>query len=442
MAIWWVTGALPIYATACVPLVVFPWTRVFGEGPASNVAGAALPYLDPYIFLFLGGMCIAAAMQQWSLHRRIALTIMGAVGTHPRRLLFGFLLATAFVSMWISNTATAAMMFPIGLAVIAQFEERAGGRRLEHYGAAIMLAVAYASNVGGIGTKIGTAPNALFVGFMGRRGTQIDFLDYLAVGLPFVAVMLPLVWWALWRVGRRDELPAGSAGDAVREEIRRLGTMQRGERAVLAVFAATAAVWIGARPIAEALAPHVHALRLTTAHVEGGSAMLAALALLAWPVGATRALAPASLGHMPWGVLVLLGGGLSMAAGIDASGLGQWIGERLAGLRDAPALAQVGAASLVTVALSAVASNLATTAVMLNVLADSIAPDLAPTVLFAATIASSCDFALPAGTPPNAIVFASGYVSMQRMLSTGLLLDLFAAVLAALWCWIAVPLVL
>jgi sodium-dependent dicarboxylate transporter 2/3/5 len=141
-------------------------------------------------------------------------------------------------------------------------------------------------------------------------------------------------------------------------------------------------------------------------------------------------------------VLVLLGGGLSMAAGIDASGLGQWIGERLAGLRDAPALAQVGAASLVTVALSAVASNLATTAVMLNVLADSIAPDLAPTVLFAATIASSCDFALPAGTPPNAIVFASGYVSMQRMLSTGLLLDLLAAVLAALWCWIAVPLVL
>ena len=169
MAIWWLTSALPLHWTACVPLVVFPWTDVFAPAPAQNALRTALPYFDPYNFLFLGGLLIGAGMQQWNLHRRVALTIMLAVGTDPARVLFGFLLATAFISLWISNTATAAMMLPIGLAVIAQFESRAG-RRLEHWGAAVMLAVAYGANVGGIGTKIGTAPNALFSGFMAQRG--------------------------------------------------------------------------------------------------------------------------------------------------------------------------------------------------------------------------------------------------------------------------------
>jgi sodium-dependent dicarboxylate transporter 2/3/5 len=438
MAIWWLTDALPMHWTALVPLVLFPWTGVFGEG-ARRLLGAALPYLDPYIFLFMGGMGIGAAMQQWNLHRRIALAIMNAIGTAPARLLFGFVSATAFVSLWISNTATAAMMFPIGTAVLAQCEARAG-RRLAHYGAAIMLSIAYGANVGGIGTKIGTAPNALFSSFLSLHGLELDFLGYLAVGMPFVAMFLPVVWLALWREGRRDAPPAGAA-DAVRDELVALGPLARGEKVVLGVFLGAAALWIGAKPLTDALAPHAP-WKLATAQVEGGVSMLAAFALLAWPVGATRALALPALRMVPWPTLVLLGGSLSMAAGVEASGLSGWLGEQLAAVRSAPPFAQVLASSLATVALSAIASNVASTAVMLNVLFDSISPDYVTTALFAATIAASCDFALPVGTPPNAIVFASGYVRVPTMARIGVALDLLGALLAAAWCTLSVRFVL
>jgi sodium-dependent dicarboxylate transporter 2/3/5 len=441
MAIWWLSDAVRMELVACVPLAVYPFSGVHGEGFTANFLGAALPYLDPYIFLFLGGMCIAAAMQQWNLHRRIALAIMRAIGTEPPRLLAGFLVATAFVSLWISNTATAVMMFPIALAVIAQFESRAG-RRLAHYGAAIMLAIAYAANVGGIGTKIGTAPNAQFSSFMALRGTEVGFLPYMVVGVPFVALFLPLVWLALWREGRRDAPSREHGADAVREESARLGPISRGERIVLAVFVAAGALWIAGQPLTAALRPHVQAFALGSSHVEGAISMLAALALLAWPVDGTRALAIPSLRRVPYGTLVLLGGSLSMAAGIEASGLGRWLAAALAGVHELDPLVQVVGASVVTVGLSAVASNVATVAIMLPVLAGAVAPAHAHTVLFAATISASCDFALPAGTPPNAIVFASGYLTIPRMARIGIRLDLAAALLAALWCLLAVPFVL
>ena len=227
MALWWLTEALPIYVTACVPLVLFPLLGVFGPGLGANVRQAALPYADPYIFLFAGGMGIAAAMQQWNLHRRIALGIMDRVGTDPRRLLAGFLAATAFISLWISNTATAAMMMPIGIAVIAQIEDQLGVRRLARYGMAIMLSIAYGSNVGGIGTKIGTAPNAQFSGFMERLDVSISFLQFMAVGLPFVLFFLPAVWWMLWRIGRGDRLEGEIGAEVVHGELVKLGPVRR-----------------------------------------------------------------------------------------------------------------------------------------------------------------------------------------------------------------------
>jgi sodium-dependent dicarboxylate transporter 2/3/5 len=441
MAIWWLTDALRMEWVACIPLLIYPFFHVRDGGFGPNLGGALLPYFDPYIFLFLGGMCIAAAMQQWNLHRRIALAIMRAIGTEPPRLLAGFLVATAFVSLWISNTATAVMMFPIGLAVIAQFESRSG-RRLAHYGAAIMLSIAYAANVGGIGTKIGTAPNALFASFMAQRGDEIGFLAYMGIGIPFVALFLPLVWVALWREGRRDALAGEEGAAAVREESARLVRISRGEQGVLAVFVLACALWIGAQPLTALLAPSVTSFRLGSAHVEAGVSMLAALLLLAWPVGGTRALALASLRYIPFGTLVLLGGSLSMAAGIEASGLGRWLAAALSGVHELPLPLQLVGACLASVALSAVASNVATIAIMLPVLAGAVAPEHAHTVLFGATIAASCDFALPAGTPPNAIVFASGYVTIPRMARIGVRLDLAAALLAALWCLVAVPLVL
>jgi sodium-dependent dicarboxylate transporter 2/3/5 len=253
MGIWWLTEALPIYVTACVPLVLFPLTGVFGGGLWGNVRQSVTPYIDPYIFLFAGGMGIAAAMQQWNLHRRIALGIMDRIGSDPRRLLAGTLVATAFISMWISNTATAAMMMPIGLAVVLQVEDQRGAGRLRHYGMAIMLAIAYGANVGGIGTKIGTAPNAQFSGFMERLGIEITFLQFLAVGLPFVLVFLPVVWWMLWRIGRREGLAGEIGEEVIAGELAKLGPVRRPERIVLGVFLVTAGLWIAGKVLTEFL---------------------------------------------------------------------------------------------------------------------------------------------------------------------------------------------
>lgn len=441
MAIWWITEALPIYWTACVPLVAFPLFRVFGPGLGTNLREAAFPYVDPYIFLFAGGMAIGAAMQQWDLHRRIALTIMSRVGTDPRHLLAGLLAATAFISLWISNTATAAMMMPIGMALILQIETQVG-RRLAHFGMAIMLAIAYGANVGGIGTKIGTAPNAQFSGFMEQHGVSISFLQFLVVGLPFVVLFLPLVWWVLWRVGRRDRLAGEVGREVVDSELAKLGNVRRPERIVLVVFLVTAALWIGGKWLTQLLAPEVTAFKLTSAHVEGGIAVLAALALFFLHTGGRQVLSLPALAKVPWETLLLLGGGFAMAAAIQQSGLSAYASAQLSVLRGMPPFAQVLVASLACVALSAVASNTSTIAVMLVVLKDAVAPDVMTTALFAATIAASCDFALPAGTPPNAIVFGSGYVTIPRMARSGVILDALAAVIAAIWCFLVVRIVM
>lgn len=436
MAVWWLTEAMPIHWTASVPLVAFPLAGVFGRGLGGDVAATVLPYFDPYNFLFAGGMAIGAAIEQQHLHRRMALTVMDGVGTDPRRLLAGTLAATAFVSLWISNTATAAMMLPIGVALIGQLEAREG-RRLGRYGMALMLAIAWGANLGGIGTKIGTAPNAQLAGFLAREGTVVTFLAFAAIGLPFVAMTLPAAWALLWRLGRSDR-PATDAREVVRRELAALGRPSGAERAVAALFFATAALWIGSRPLTAWISGF--AAGISAAEVEGGIAVGAALLLLALPApGGGRLLAPRSLRRVPWHTLLLLGGGFALAAAVQASGLAEWMAERMAGIASLPPTAQLMVAAVATVALSAVASNTATTAVMLVVLAEAAAPALRVPVLFAATISASCDFALPAGTPPNAIVFGSGYVRIPVMARYGAVLDLACALLAALWCGWAVP---
>jgi sodium-dependent dicarboxylate transporter 2/3/5 len=423
MAIWWLFEVLPIALTACLPLLLFPLLGVFAGGPAAGLRAAAEPYADAYIFLFLGGMAIGAAMEQWGLHRRVALHIMRAIGTDPRRLLLGMLVATASISLWISNTATAVMMVPIGLALLAQLEAPLGGRRLSHFGTAIMLAIAYAANIGGIGTKIGTGTNSIFCGFVAEKlGYDITFLHFIAIALPFVILFIPILWLALWRVGRRDDLGGGQAKDALDRELAAMGPMSPGERKVAAVFLAAALLWILADPVRQALAPRLLAgpfgFKLQGKHYEAAVALAALFAL-----ASLRALSFASLRRMPWGTLVLLGGSFAMAAGIEGSGLGGWMAERLRAVADLPLAGQIGLASLSTVFLSAFASNTATVNIALNVLPRDLG------VLFATAVAASCDFMLPAGTPPNAIVFGSGYVRLPVMIRVGFLLDLIAAVL-------------
>lgn len=437
MALWWLTEALPIHYTACLPLLLFPLTGVFGTGLGPNLGRTLASYFDSYIFLFAGGMGVAAAMQQHGLHRRIALNIMRLIGTDPRRLLAGILASTAFISLWISNSATATMMVSIGLAVIAQLESRLGGRRLHHYGMAVMLGIAYAANVGGIGTKIGTATNAQFCGLMERIGIEISFLKFMAIGFPFVLFFLPLVWWALWRIGRVDAPREDLGREALEAELVQLGGMRRGEKVVLGVFVSTALLWIMGKPLTDLLKGSFP--ELATSHVEALIAMTAALVLLLWRVDGGQALGKAGLSRVPWQTLLLLGGSFAMAGGIQHSGLSDWMGAQLQMVRDLNPFAQVLLLSVATVALSAVASNVATIAVVFNIARDAIAPAHLNTALFTSAIAASCDFALPVGTPPNAIVFGSGYVTIPQMARTGALLDLIAALLAAGWCWLAVP---
>jgi sodium-dependent dicarboxylate transporter 2/3/5 len=445
MAIWWFTEALPIHWTALVPLAAYPLLGIFEpwagrEGAGAlllrNAGRAAAPYADAYIFLFLGGMMIGAAAEQWNLHRRVALHILRAVGVGPRRLLFGVLAATAFVSLWISNTATAVMMMPIGRALLAQLEASAGGRRLWNFGAGVMLAVAYGSNVGGIGTKIGTGPNSILCGWVQRHmGLELSFPYYMLLALPFVMLFLPVVWGVLWERARRDPLEGLRAREVLERELAALGPMSRPEKKVLAVFLTAAALWIFGNAIRPGIAPWVprfwEGFQFREKHYEAAVAVGAGMALLA-----LRLLAPARLLRIPWDTLLLLGGGFALAAGVEGSGLSEWLALRLRAVAGLPLPAQVGLAALFSVGLSAVASNTATINVLIGLVPRSLP------VLFAVTLGSSCDFMLPAGTPPNAIVFGSGYIRLPVMIRTGFALDLAAVLTITLYAslylrWIA-----
>jgi sodium-dependent dicarboxylate transporter 2/3/5 len=444
MAIWWLTEALPIYATACVPLVLFPFLDPFGKPLGERLKETGLPYVNDYVMLFAGGMCVGAAMQHSGLDRRIALAIMRGVGAAPKRLLLGVLSATAFISLWISNTATAAMMFPIGMAVLRQLERRAGVPRLAGYGAALMLSIAYGANIGGIGTKIGTAPNGQFCGMLQKMGHEVTFLEFAAVGFPFVLLMIPIAWWMLWRVGRADAPNDDSGGSVIAEESAKLGRMSSAEWISLTVFVGAAALWIVGKTAVERVGVSLGSdwlKGLKSSQVEGYVALLAAAALLVSRPGGKALLGKEALLGVPWETLVLLGGSFAMAAGIEKSGLSAWLATHLVAMKEMSGFAQVLATSFATVGITAVASNTATVSVMLPLLKNAATQSHVITVLFASTISSSCDFALPAGTPPNAIVFGSGYLTIPRMAKTGVVLDVVAALVCALWVSLAVPLV-
>jgi sodium-dependent dicarboxylate transporter 2/3/5 len=321
-------------------------------------------------------------------------------------------------------------MLPIARALMAQLEAQRGVR-LGRYGAALMLAVACASNVGGVGTKIGTATNSIFCGTVeAKLGISVGFAEFLLIGLPFVVLFIPLIWWRLWTLGRADGLQAAGARASVDEDLRALGPASAAEKRCAAIFLVAAALWIAGDLVRPWIAPHVpefwRGFEFRSKHYEAWVAMAAGAAVAAAGVLGLR-----SFVRIPFATLLLLAGSFAMAEGIEGSGLGLWLAASLAGVAGLPLVAQLGIASASTIALSAVASNTATITVMLNVLPRSLP------VLATAAIAASCDFALPAGTPPNAIVFGSGYVRLPVMMRAGAVLDLCAAVLitayGALW---------
>ncbi|MEY2745441.1 MAG: hypothetical protein RL112_483 [Planctomycetota bacterium] len=437
MAAWWVLEALPLWATSLVPLAAIPILRD-DLAPMARAQATIAPYFDPYVGLFLGGMCIGAAMQEHGLHRRFALRILLLCGSSPRRVLAGLLVAPALVSMWISNTATTAMMLPVAMAV-ALSSDPGEARRADRRGTAYLLAIAYGSSIGGVATKIGTPPNAQFAGFMEQRGVEIGFLQFMIVGGGFVLLFLPVAWLFLSRLVPNEEQGAG-ARESLRAQLEALGPMSRAERAIALVFVATALLWTVSQPIASRLEESGAPAWLRTAHVEGAIALLAALALKL--SGGSRPLLPwRAVRGVPWHTLVLLGGSFGLAALVVDSKAGAQLAQLLGGLRDAPPFLALLLATLATVGLSAIASNTATCGVMLAVLWQAFGAEQALPILYGATIAASCDFALPAGTAPNAIVASSGLVSLRTMFLLGACLDLAAALVATAWVWLSVPLV-
>lgn len=447
MAVWWMTEAAPLAVTALLPIVLFPVLGV------ATVDAATSPYANPLIFLFLGGFLIALGIERWGLHRRMALAIVAAFGTRPRRIVAGFMAATAFLSMWISNTATAMLMLPIAQSVIemigpgrapsrdgageaAEQSTEAASPRGGGFAVALMLAIAYAASIGGMATLIGSPPNALMAGFLRETlGMEVSFVGWMAVGLPVAAVGLAASYLLLVRVVFRladAEVPGGAA--FLRRELRALGPMRREEKAVAAVFALTAALWI-ARPLVERVLPGV---------TDTGIALFGALLLFVIPSRWRQGeflLGWAEAKRLPWGVLLLFGGGLSLAAAVESSGLAAWIGSRLQGLGGLPAVWVVLAVVTTVILLTELTSNTATTATFLPVVAAvAIGLGVAPLLLvLPTTLAASCAFMLPVATPPNAIVYGSGWVTLPQMARAGIWLNLLFVALLTLAAFTIVP---
>jgi solute carrier family 13 (sodium-dependent dicarboxylate transporter), member 2/3/5 len=452
MAIWWMSEALPLAATALLPLALFPALGVL------NPAESAQPYANSVIFLFLGGFVLALGMERWGLHRRIALAVVALVGTGPRRLIGGFMVATAFLSMWISNTATAATMLPIGLALAALMRQAPGtttaGAADERdaadlpdddaphaafpFGTALMLGIAYAATIGGVATLIGTPPNAVFAAAAQELlGRSIGFAEWMLVGLPVTLIMLPIAWallvFVLYPPGT---LPAG-AGTLLKAERRSLGPMSRGEKLVLVVFCLTAFAWIMRSP-KQIGAVHIPGLTALWPGIDDSTiAIVAALLLFMLPVDWRRGVFVMNwktARGLPWGVLLLFGGGLSLAHAFEASGLTLSIAHVVSGLAGLPGWVLLLVVVTTFVLLSELASNTAIAALAMPVLAAAAAGTGQNPLLFmaAGALAASAAYMMPVATPPNAIVFGSGYIRMGQMIRAGIWLNVASILLLLL----------
>jgi sodium-dependent dicarboxylate transporter 2/3/5 len=388
-----------------------------------SINDATTPYANPIIFLFLGGFTLGLTMQRWSLHRRIALLTLRGVGDRPRRQIAGFMIATAFLSMWVSNTATSIMMLPIGLSVIAMMDS-SNPEGVRRYATALLLAIAYSASIGGIATLIGTPPNALLAAYLSEnQGTSVGFAQWMLLGIPVSLVMLSLTWWWLTRRDFGLGSQAGS-GDMIREELKALGPLQKGEKLVALVFVVTAAAWIFRPLLSDGFMPWLS---------DTGIAIAAAIAMFLIPVNLKDReflLDWETAQGIPWGVLLLFGGGLAMAGVISSSGLAEWIAESLSVAGHLPVLVMVALVVGVIIFLTEVTSNTATAAAFLPLLgALAMSQELSVLLLTVpAAIAASCAFMMPVATPPNAIVFSSGHMKIHDMIRAGFALNILGIV--------------
>jgi len=427
MAVWWATEAVPIAVTALLPIVLFP---MFG---VASIQDTVPPYANKVIFLFLGGFIVAFAMQRWNLHRRIALSVLQHTGGDGRSLVGGFMLASALISMWVMNTSTTMMLLPIAVSIITVIHKTVTSlddKAKEDFQFSLLLGVAYGATIGGMATLVGTAPNAMFAAFMLENyGTSINFANWMMVGLPLSALMLPLAWIALTRgVFKVDFVTSDEARAALRTMKLDMGSITVPEIRVAIVFLLMASTWI-LRPVLVKF-PALAALDDSLIAIAG--------AILLFLVPSGEKSDPLLLRwkyaeQLPWGVLLLFGGGLTLAGAVSRTGLAEWLGSSLQAVGTLPLIAIVILAATLIIFLTELTSNIATTATFLPVVgAIAIEAGYDPIVLAVpVTLAASCAFMLPVATPPNAIVFGSGMLTIPRMARAGLVLNLIGIVLVS-----------
>ena len=438
MASWWVSEVIPISATAMLPLVLFPVLGI------SDISQTATPYANPMIFLFMGGFIIAIAMQEWGLHRRVALNIIRVIGSRPRSIIAGFMVSAMFMSMWVSNTAATMMMLPIALSVIQLTKDNQNSsseqKQYHYFAVALMLAIAFSASVGGLATVIGTPTNALLIGFVNESyGIEISFAQWMLVGIPIAVLGFPIIYFTLTHVVypvRFKTLPGGR--EYIAKEVRELGSMSRPEAIVATVFTLVAVLWM-TRPLIER--------HLFTGISDAGIAIFGAILLFLIPVNISKGqfmLSWKAAERLPWGVLILFGGGLTLAGAIQRTGLAEWIGGFFGALSGWPVILIILIVAFVIIMFTELASNSATAAAFLPIMG-SVAIGIGENPLLLAVpvaIVASCAFMLPVATPPNAIVYGSNVMTIPEMARAGLVLNVLFAILITLLTYYLFTLIL
>ena len=438
MAIWWATEAVPIAVTAMLPLVLFP---LFG---VSSIQEAATPFANKVIYLFLGGFIVAFAMQRWNLHKRIALTILQYVGGDGKSLVGGFMFVSAALSMWVMNTSTTMMLLPIAISVITVIHstnKHISNKEKEDFQYSILLGIAYASTIGGMSTLVGTAPNAMMAAFLLETyEIQINFSEWMLIGIPLSFVMVPLAWLSLTKWVFHVNFKTNHSGqESLRIMKNDLGVISKPEIRVGIVFLIMALAWI--------LRPLLIKISFLSGLDDSSIAMAGAILLFIIPSGDKGdplLLRWEHLSNLPWSILILFGGGLSLATAVSNSGLAGWIGSNLSSVGSLPLPLLVMSIAIMIIFLTELTSNIATTATFLPVIgAIAIEMGINPIILAApVTLAASCAFMLPVATPPNAIVFGSGLLRIPRMIKAGIALNIIGIIIVTTLSITLVPLIL
>ncbi len=440
MAVWWITEAIPLPATSLLPIALFPLLGIMKS------KAATAPYANHLIYLFMGGFFIAVTMEKWNLHKRIAMHIVNLVGTSPGRLILGFMIATAFLSMWVSNTATAMMMVPIGLAVIKKANEDAGSKAMQagvplsnNFGIALMLGIAYSASIGGVATIIGTPPNVVMVGMLDKMyGQSISFFDWMLFGVPLAVVMIAIAWFLLTKVLftlEGDVLAGGK--EYIHAELARLGKTTPEEKKILLIGGFVCAFWICRGFI------HIPALKYVHDATIG---ILGAGLLFVTPTNFAKReflLDWNTAVKIPWDIILLFGGGLALANGFGKSGLAVWLATQLTGLQGTNMVMFIGIVVVMVVFLTEITSNTATATLLVPIMGSAaVALGIHPFgPIIAGCVSASFAFMLPVATPPNAVVFGSGCLTVPQMAKAGIWLNIIGSVIITAAVIYIVPLI-